>query len=284
MTVTQFLDALLTVTMLGAAMEGFSQLDRWLATSGYRKPYYAVHVVHNAAIVALTLPDLIRCFWSLDYVTLYSTNHFAALLCYALHFYHIKDYWRSFHPDDWLHHGLMIGVALPLSLFVDSGALLGMNLFFTTGLPGGISYALLFAERNGWIDKATEKAINVPVHVWMRAPGCTAHAALTTATMLSSHSVSGWQKAIGLLIAGLTYWNGQYFMQQVVAAAERQRDHSSSNFNDHSSNTPADAPVDGNSRDHSQATSDLQGNDLDRPNDQATTHHNAPQGNEDHEQ
>jgi hypothetical protein len=268
MTVTQILDALLTVTMLGAAMEGFSQLDRWLATSGYRKPYYAVHVVHNAAIVALTLPDLIRCFWSLDYVTLYSPNHFAALLCYALHFYHIKDYWRSFHPDDWLHHGLMIGVALPLSLFVDSGALLGMNLFFTTGLPGGISYALLFAERNGWIDKATEKAYNVPVHVWLRAPGCTAHAALTTSTLLSSHTVTGWQKAIGLLIAGLTYWNGQYFMQQVVTAASRQQ---LEHFK-----TPAGVLADENSRDHSQATNrDHQGND------QAT---NDLQGNEAHEQ
>lgn len=268
-TTINFLDTLFALTLLGAATESFSRLDRWLAGSGYRKPYYAVHVVHNAAIVALTLPDLIRCFWSLPFATFYQPNHFAALLCYALHFYHIKDYWHSLMSDDWLHHGLMIGVALPLTLFVDGGALLGMNLFFTTGLPGGISYALLFAERNGWIDKVTEKAINVPVHVWLRAPGCTANAALAAATLLSSHSATGWQKVFGLLIAGLTYWNGQYFMRQVVEAAERQR---LSRYSEgHSSNRPADAPADGNSRDHSQAT-----NDRDHPSDQAT--------NEAHEQ
>jgi hypothetical protein len=269
-TLNQIMDTLLVLMMLGGAMTAFSRLDRWIAGAGYHKPYYAVHVVHNAAIVAMTLPDLVRCFGSLSMVTWYQPCHFAALLCYALHFYHIKDYWRSFHPDDWLHHGLMIGVALPLSLFVDSGALLGMNLFFTTGLPGGISYALLFAERNGWIERVTEKAINVPVHVWLRAPGCTAHAALTTATMLSSHSATSWQKAIGLLIAGLTYWNGQYFMQQVVAAASRQLTESQ-----HISSRPEDAEADENSRDHSQDATSLQGNE-----DQG----NEDQGNDDHEQ
>ena len=48
-------------------------------------------------------------------------------------------------PDNIIfHHILMIGIALPIGWFVDSKSLLGYSLFFTTGLPGGIDYFLLF--------------------------------------------------------------------------------------------------------------------------------------------
>jgi hypothetical protein len=117
----------------------------------------------------------------------------------------------------------MIGVALPLGCLSTSGSLLGMNLFFTTGLPGGISYALLFAERNGWISREQEKAINVPIHVWIRAPGCVANAVLIGVAVLSTPHVSTMQATIALLVASLTYWNGQYFMQQVVTSSQKPR-------------------------------------------------------------
>jgi hypothetical protein len=211
------METLLRLCVLGVALEGFSIIDKHLTRLGYVKPYYAVHVVHNAAIVALTAGDVVQ---SVGPVARAEPNWIAILLCFALHAYHIRDYWSSLHRDDWLHHGLMIGVALPLSLLAAPTSLTGMNLFFTTGLPGGISYAALFAERNGWITRTQEKAINVPVNVWIRAPGCVANATLIVVSALGS---SGYQSAIALLIAALTYWNGLYFMQQVIVASQRSR-------------------------------------------------------------
>jgi hypothetical protein len=138
-------------------------------------------------------------------------------ICIALHAYHIIDYWPSLRLDDWLHHGLMIGIAIPLGLSVPAGALFGTNLFFTTGLPGAISYTLLFAERNKLLQKPIVQKYNALVHTWIRAPGCLAHAALTTALVLSSSS-SVIQCAISLIIAVLTAWNGLYFMEQAIVA------------------------------------------------------------------
>lgn len=135
------MEALLRICVLSVAFEGFSIIDKQLTKHGFAKPYYAVHVVHNAAIVALTAGDVLQSFTGP--VAASEPNWLAILLCFALHAYHIRDYWDSLHSDDWLHHGLMIGVALPLSLLVEPTALTGMNLFFTTGLPGGISYAAL---------------------------------------------------------------------------------------------------------------------------------------------
>lgn len=212
------MDTFLRLCVLGAALEGFSVLDKYITKHGFAKPYYAVHVVHNLAIVAFTTDDVMQSFGGTFTTT--TPNWLAILLCFALHFYHIRDYYATLHYDDWLHHGLMIGVALPFSLLVDPTPLTGMNLFFTTGLPGAINYAALFAERNGWLTRSQEKAINVPVNVWLRAPGCVANATLIVVAGLSG---SGFQQFIAFLIAALTAWNGLYFMQQVVVASQRPR-------------------------------------------------------------
>jgi hypothetical protein len=142
----------------------------------------------------------------------------ASNICFALHLYHIIYYWRTFRFDDWLHHGLMVGVALPLSLSLRTGPLLGANLFFTTGLPGAISYGLLFANRNGWIDTLPTKQWNAATNLWIRAPGCVAHATLSLLALSVVPRVTNDQAIATILIAALTAWNGLYFMEQSIRA------------------------------------------------------------------
>lgn len=194
----------------------FRDLDRIIATRGYVKQYYLIHVLHNLAIVGLTAPDVIAAF-SLQTG---SINWPSVTLCYALHAYHIIDYYKTMRHDDWLHHGLMIGVALPLGSMIPCGSLLGCNLFFTTGLPGAISYGLLFAERNKLIETEVLKRWNARTNLWIRTPGCVAQATLTLVSALTTEATRGQrvQRVAGILIAVLTAWNGLYFMEQAVKA------------------------------------------------------------------
>jgi hypothetical protein len=76
-------------------------------------------------------------------------------------------------------------------------------------------YILLFLVRNNWLHRNTEKKVNHALNVWIRSPGCTSHAALVCA-YLSMHQVSVLYMLGALTTAVLNYWNGQYFMQQVV--------------------------------------------------------------------
>jgi len=154
------------------------------------------------------------------YDLLYQERHFknwvAVELVFALHLYHCILYWRKFRLDDWLHHILMIGIALPIGTYLNAGSLLGYSLFFTTGLPGGIDYALLFLNRNGLIVRETEKRINCALNTWIRSPGTATHAILTTIFILHTEPVYTLPWFLGLLTALLNYWNGQYFMEQIV--------------------------------------------------------------------
>ena len=197
----------------------FRILDGFITRTGYQRPYYAVHAIHNVGIVALTTFDVHRSFCHMYTATEYPINWWAIYLCVALHAYHIIDYFPSLRFDDWLHHGLMIGVAIPLGLTAPAGALFGANLFFTTGLPGLISYSLLFAERNRWVAKPYVQKMNALTNLWIRAPGCVAQATLTMATLASAPTVTTLQQVSGFIVALLTAWNGLYFMEQALSSA-----------------------------------------------------------------
>jgi hypothetical protein len=213
------------IAKIAALTVTFAALDRAITALRLQRPYYAVHVIHNLAVTALTAPDLITSVTRLPESQSLPINWEAVYLVNALHIYHSILYWRTFRFDDWLHHILMIGVALPLGCLVPAGPLMGFSLFFTTGLPGAIGYAALWAERNGWLSRLWEKRISQTVNVWVRAPGCVAQGALTLAVTLSSplsptYSFLWW---VGLIEVALNVWNGLYFMEQVVVASTTTR-------------------------------------------------------------
>jgi hypothetical protein len=205
------------LTHISLLCTSFCLLDKALTDSARLDGiYYLIHSLHNAAIVYLTSGEVLRSLTDFGYVLHSPKNIIALELVFALHFYHIIRYWQKFRYDDWLHHILMIGIGLPIGWVMDSNSLLGYSLFFMTGLPGGIDYALLFLVRNGWMQKETEKNINAWLNTWIRSPGCISHATLTV-QLISTRSAlysMGWLG--GMLVAALTYWNGQYFMRQVV--------------------------------------------------------------------
>ena len=198
----------------------FSGLDSFLKYLRLEGRYYGVHALHNAMITTITIPEVITTLTHFSSLHTYPTNYTALELCTALHLYHILYYFQTLRLDDWLHHILMIGIALPIGGVLPAGTLLGYSLFFTTGLPGGIDYILLFLVRNNWLHRTTEKKVNHAMNVWIRSPGCASHAALVTA-YLSMHQVSLFYMLGALTTAILNYWNGQYFMQQVVYDAGR---------------------------------------------------------------
>lgn len=227
-TITDLIPLLQGLAAIAAFTAGFAALDKAISALRLERPYYAVHVIHNVAIVALTAADVRDAFLSAEpaRTTSLPIAWPAIYCCYALHLYHTLLYWRAFRFDDWLHHGLMIGVTLPLGCIAPAGPLTGASLFFTTGLPGGVSYGALWLERNGWLSRRTEKSVNQRMNVWIRAPGCVAIATLIAqAVLVHPSGATEWQGVAGLVCALLVWWNGLYFMQQAVEAGTQTRLH-----------------------------------------------------------
>jgi hypothetical protein len=193
----------------------FLMSDKILSETRLQGIYYLIHALHNMRIVWITAADVVHTVTDFHSLDEYPKNMEAIALVAALHFYHIVCYFPKMRFDDWLHHILMIFVALPIGYYLPSASLMGYSLFFTSGLPSTLDYILLFGVRNFWVHRMTEKRVNRWLNVWLRAPGCISHAALTLTWILSNKGT--WEmKLLGCIPAVLTYWNGQYFMQQVV--------------------------------------------------------------------
>lgn len=176
--------------------------------------YYLNHFIGNMIIVYITLPYMINSYT--DIIIDGNMNN-ATSIVYSIHIYHMIWYYNKLRYDDWLHHLVMVGIALPLTYFVSENNLIGHCLFFTTGLPGGIDYFMLFLIRNNMMNRITEKNINRLINLWIRCPGCISNVTLVLYNIIKYYNtITNTMLLSSLIIMGTVYWNGIYFMEQVV--------------------------------------------------------------------
>lgn len=217
--------------------------------------YYALHLVvngtahregradckltksaKNAAFVVFTHSnDVVFAVWDPLAAVRAHTNLNGTIAIAALHALHWARF--SLSADERLHHAVMIAVMLPLACGLNAGSLLGHGAFWTSGLPGGVDYALLVLVKLGRMRATTEKRWNAVLQTWLRAPGCVVHVLLTWLTWRYAGDAlvaRAWLPAslvpiaVAVVMASV-FWNGQYYQARVVAnqaakAAKRERE------------------------------------------------------------
>lgn len=194
----------------------FVSVDSFLSkTTNLKGLYYLFHFLHNVVISFLTFHNVMESFDT----KLQGQGHLNPCvlpLIYALHSYHIVSYSNYFRLDDWMHHILSMGIAVPLTLWLfPSKNLLGFSFFFTTGLPGGINYFNLFLYKNNWLTKQKQQRVNVFINSWIRCPGIVMNCAFILQYLYQSH-LSCWMNMYGLVTFVILFWNGVYFQNIVL--------------------------------------------------------------------
>ena len=67
------------------------------------------------------------------------------------------------------------------------------------------------------MERLTQKRINKSLNLWIRAPGCISHSALSLVVYNNHNELIEYEKYLILFAIFLTFWNGIYFMEQVVS-------------------------------------------------------------------
>lgn len=182
--------------------------------------YYLLHSINNMFIVYSSIPELIYTYNNFfDYYN-YNCNYFPSVISYSLHIYHIYVYFKKMRFDDWLHHIVMM-FAFPLAMATDPGSLLNHAMFYLTGLPGAINYFLLFLSRNGIVGRIFQKKVNNYLNLLIRCPGCISHVTMSLLT-LGFREFTPIQTYFVLIQCLIVYWNGIYFMNQVIVDYNKQ--------------------------------------------------------------
>lgn len=181
--------------------------------------YFLLHFVHNMIVSYLTYPNIEAIFCK-DCGTKNFDERVLPYV-YSLHVYHVLSYFHYLNANDWLHHFFSMFVAVPLTAFFfrEEMQFLGMCLFFTTGLPGGINYLLCFLYKNRWmITKREQLCINVFIQSWIRCPGIVMTSGFVLQHVLQNKELFTKECCIGGIIFFILYWNGIYFQNEVFRA------------------------------------------------------------------
>lgn len=208
---------------IGLYISAFIFIDKILDLFNLQGRYYFTHAIANMIIVYNTFNCMIYSY-ILPSINLTSFDQCGDInifisrnITYSIHFYHIIYYYSSLRYVDWIHHIIMIGVTLPLSHLLNHNNLLGHSFFYVTGLPGMIDYIMLFLVKNNYMHKNKEKNINTLINLWIRCPGCISNVTLSIVFLINNLNILKlYEIIVGSITTLSIYWNGIYFMNQVV--------------------------------------------------------------------
>ena len=156
----------LCLVHLAARSQDFRTLD---PAKRLHTRWVVAHALANAAIAFLATPSLVRT-WTLATGALVPTGGATASVVVfgvGLHVYHALCYDLS--SDDRVHHvlyALLLGV--PCCLYATE--VVHAMLFFLSGLPGGILYAVIALRRWGCVTW-NEPRLSAWINCGLRAPG-----------------------------------------------------------------------------------------------------------------
>ena len=148
-------------------------------------------------------------------------SHFADF-AFSLHFYHLTCFVEALRVEDVVHHLLFGGGLGCFNFSLTWGRMTNLLIFFMTGLPGGIDYAMLVLVKSGHVARLTQKAICSNINTWLRVPG---H--VFTSSLMA---ICTWSDATGSLpypsivvgtVASLCLLNGVYYGEQAVGTFHR---------------------------------------------------------------
>jgi hypothetical protein len=132
--------------------------------------WFIIHTCGNALVAITSTADLIRVLTDpMNVLKEKSASAIPTGFVLAIHAYHVCGF-SNLNWVDWVHHGLMVGIALPLVIIAQYGPLMNYNNWFVCGVPGGLDYLMLTLVKFKKMEPLREKQLNTLLNVWMRCP------------------------------------------------------------------------------------------------------------------
>lgn len=138
--------------------------------------WFTVHAFINLIVVLFTTPSLFATLinptksLNVEYhENTIASSRFPMCLVIWLHLYHI--FLHSLSHEDVFHHFVFISLLAFPGYYYDWGVLGNFQLFFISGLPGGLIYALLAFQKCGYFLHVHEPTFSAKMNVFIRMPG-----------------------------------------------------------------------------------------------------------------
>jgi hypothetical protein len=186
--------------------------------------YFILHFIHNMIITSIITPYCLTMIsdpvgTEYDY-TNYKTNYeFLFPMISGLHTFHLLKSYKKIQIDELFHH--VITYAFTIINYILSHPFYYSYLIVLSGIPGGITYLLLFLQKLGLIESIKEKKISYLLNVWVRAPVTVIWATLAYDRLIYVEE-SIINKILILISMFFIPLNGIHFMTTIAQSYHKQ--------------------------------------------------------------
>jgi len=127
----------------------------------------------------------------------------------GLHTFHLLHHIKNIKYDEFIHHIITFVFWYYIKILTNPIYLAGI--ISMSGIPGGITYLILFLQKYNLVSKKIEKKISMYLNIWFRAPVCVIFATLLYIKSLENNMFYGT-----LFMCVFTIINGIHFMHNII--------------------------------------------------------------------
>ena len=127
----------------------------------------------------------------------------------GLHTFHLVHHIRNIKYDEIIHH-ILTNIFWYYILFLKNPIYIA-GIISMSGIPGGITYLMLFLQKYNLISKIVEKKISMYLNIWLRTPFC-----IIFSTLLYIKSLENDMYYETLFMSLFTMINGIHFMHNII--------------------------------------------------------------------
>lgn len=135
----------------------------------------------------------------------------------GLHTFHLIHHLKEIKYDEIIHH-IVTHIFWYGITYCKTNPLYIAPMIAMSGIPGGITYLMLFLQKFGRVSKLTEKYISMNLNIWIRAPICIASSVLMYVKNIEEYQIENnyFNYYITLFMILFTFINGVHFMNNII--------------------------------------------------------------------
>lgn len=188
----------------------------FLKMYSFNTSYFMLHFITNCVITSLCFPYFLTLFTDPNGIESeyeeYGYIRYSFPIIATLHTYHLYNCYDSIKLDEFLHH--VVTYVFWIIVQNLSHPIYYVSLICMSGVPGGITYLMLFMQKRYIISSINEKYYSMMLNIWMRCPGCIIYATLLYDRMIYMNDEKFCP--IQLFLISFTALNGIYFTITIV--------------------------------------------------------------------
>jgi hypothetical protein len=178
--------------------------------------YCALHFLVNCIVTCMCIPYFLTLFKDpngieSDYEE-YGFIRYTYPIIGSLHTFHLYKSFSFIKWDEMLHH--IVTYVFWIICEYLSHPFYYISLICLSGIPGGITYLMLFLKSHNILTSLQEKYYSMLINFWMRGPGCIIYSTLLYDRMI--YIDDGKFCPIHLFLIGFTMINGIHFTTTIV--------------------------------------------------------------------